>query len=449
MRFTIFQSDKGDCVLLTGRDGKQVLVDGGMRDSYTKHVSPVLNRLHRNKKKIDVVCVSHIDRDHVWGVLQMMDDLVDWRVHEFQIKNGNPTHRAPKSKRPPEVKEIWHNAFHEQLGKNAGPIEEMLAAQARILSGHDNPRVLELAEGLGELALSEGDAIRLSRRVGAKQLNIPLNPDYDGRLMFHAGDDPLRVGGMRMWVIGPYASELSELRKRWNEWLQANKNELGRIRRRARGDEERLATSELDLVVNPLRAQARELASSSDFAIVLNLVQKVLGRRESVTIPNLASLMLLVEEKGKKILLTGDGHWEDILDGLDDAGRLDANGRLHVSVLKVPHHGSEHNTHPDFCKAITADHYVFCGNGAHANPDLDVVNAYIDSRLGKPSQLSPNPEVTRPYKLWFSCSSKNPNKTKHITHMRKLEKLVRARAKKSSGRMRFKLMTRSSEEFNV
>jgi D-alanine--poly(phosphoribitol) ligase subunit 1 len=42
----------------------------------------------------------HIDRDHISGVLRMLDDEAEWRVHEFQLANGNPGHPAPRSPRP-------------------------------------------------------------------------------------------------------------------------------------------------------------------------------------------------------------------------------------------------------------------------------------------------------------------------------------------------------------
>ena len=82
------------------------------------------------------------------------------------------------------------------------------------------------------------------------------------------------------------------------------------------------------------------------------------------------------------MLLTGDGHGADVLRGLERARRLDRSGRIHVDVLKVPHHGSEHNLDPDFAARVTADHYVFCANGEHANPDLRILRALFDARDG-------------------------------------------------------------------
>ncbi len=95
-------------------------------------------------------------------------------------------------------------------------------------------------------------------------------------------------------------------------------------------------------------------------------------------------------------------------------------------MLKVPHHGSEHNTSLAFAKAITADKYVFCGNGAHQNPDLDVVKAYINSRIGTASQRSSSPEAKRRFRLVFNYHPDNETGA-HRTHLRKIFGHVEAR----------------------
>ncbi len=143
MKIRVFQSDKGDCLLLTSTSGKnRVLVDGGMSAAFTEHVAPALAKLNGKKPQLDVVYVSHIDDDHISGVLQLMNDLMDWRVFDFQTKHkkaGDKPPRKPKSERPPEIGKIWHNAFHELLKDNAGPIGDMLAASTALLSASQRP----------------------------------------------------------------------------------------------------------------------------------------------------------------------------------------------------------------------------------------------------------------------------------------------------------------------
>lgn len=438
MKITIFQSEKGDCLLLETDDGKLILTDGGMRPSYQKHVAPALGRLREANRALDLVYLSHIDQDHIAGVLKLMDDLVAWRVYDHQKRIGNPRAKKPDGLRPPEVRAIWHNAFHEQVGKNHGPIGDMLAASASILAAAHTPDLRARAEEHEELALSQWEAMQLARRVGAGQLGIPLNREFGGKLIFvRPGANRLRLGRLSIEVIGPFAADLEKLRKEWNDWLEENTARIEELRRRSAMTEDELGND----VPQLLRG--------------MQLAAEVFGDRRRVTTPNLASLMLYLEEPGangrpKRYVFTGDGHQDDILKGLKRAGKLDQQGGagLHVDVLKGQHHGSENNWDAAFARAVTADHYVFCGNGEHENPNLGVLKLVLNSRIGPASQRSRNAETDRPFTFWFSSNSEVVDDAEARAHMRKVERLM-ADAAARNGNVRFRFNRRSSETFRV
>ena len=166
-----------------------------------------------------------------------------------------------------------------------------------------------------------------------------------------------------------------------------------------------------------------------------------LGNRGLVTTPNLASLMLYVKEGKKTLLLTGDGHYRDILKGLEQRGLLDADGNLHVNVLKVQHHGSEHNTHADFIRRITADQYIFCGNGAHKNPDLEVLDMMINERL----MHGP----TSPFKFWFNSSVERAGNEENAEHMRKVVALVETAGRAVPDRFSYQFLKRPNLSIRI
>lgn len=437
MKLTVFQSDKGDCLMLES-GGKRMLIDGGMRDSYTRHVAPTLGKIRDDGGKLDVVYVSHVDRDHVFGVLQMMEDLVAWRVYDFHRKapGGNRDWPKPKVKRPPEIGGIWHNVFHEMSGRNAGPIADQIAASARALSGFTDGDLKDLSATYENLVSSMADAVELSRRVGPKQLGIPVNAPFGGKLALRQdGQDSVRLGDMDIHVIGPSKSDLTKFRKKWNKWLDSESGErqMRRIDRLHRRDEDVLDMAGVDDLLALRRSRADEL-----------------GRRSSVTLPNLVSLMLLVEAGGKSILLTGDGHWQNILDGLEESGKLAADGGLHLNVLKVQHHGSEHNANQAFGKRITADHYVFCGNGAHENPDLRVIDIFAKSRIGTAAQRSANAEVGNNCTFWFNASSSDPHgHSENLDHMQKVESRMAEIEQQSGGQIKARFATSSKFDIAV
>lgn len=421
MRLQLLPADKGDCFLVTSRDGKHLLVDGGMGSSFRTYVAPRLAKLHR----IDRVLVTHIDADHIAGILELMNGILEWRVYDYQHRTGNRRYREPDVPKAPRIGGIWHNAFGAQVGDDRGEIAQALVATAALLSGAKAPDLRSLAEEHRELATSVADALRLVHRLSPEQLDIPVNAEYGGDLMLVANRQPrLRIGRMRATVIGPFQEDLARLEQQWDRWLKEQKAALEKIERESRRDADRLRPTEVEAVLEPLLEQARAL-----------------GDRAKVTVPNLASLMVLLEEDGATALLTGDGHGADVLAGLDQAKRLDRDGRIHVNLLKVQHHGSEHNIDEEFCDAVTADHYVFCANGAHENPDLRVVEAIVRSRLRAGDR--------RPFTLWFNSGSAVTESPKNKAHMRKVERLVTTLSKAAGRRMRVRYRTKADGQVAI
>jgi hypothetical protein len=395
MKLTVFQADKGDCLLLESAGDERILIDGGTSSSFKSHVAPTLGRLRDAGKALDLVYLSHIDDDHIGGVLALFEAEVAWRVHEFQLRTGNDHHPVPKVPRPPVVRELWHNAFSEQVDAHPQAIMSLLAATAAVLDFGAGDEDRTLAERQREIGTSVDQGIRLSRRVGAEQLGIPLNRAFDGKLaLVRDGQGPVALGSLSLTVLGPFEQDLEALRTEWSAWLAGNQAQLAKTRARMRVDVQRLGASEVELFTASLALQAGEL-----------------GDRRQVTAPNLASLMLLAEEDGKRVLLTGDGHADDILSGLEQAG----HHTLHVDVLKLQHHGSEFNITQPFCERVTADRYVITGNGAHANPDLRALDLIIAARDGAD------------YELCFNSSLEATGNPKRSAHMKQVVEHLAAR----------------------
>lgn len=436
MKLTIFDSSKGDCLLLTSADKKSMLCDGGMQSSYKDAVAPALAGAVPRGGRLDVVYVSHIDEDHVGGIIQLLDDTLDWKVSQLHHDHGDTGFKPPKSARPPAIGEIWHNSFHELVRDNAGPIGDLLAASALGLRLIDQDWARNVGAWSAKIANSIPQAMRVSRRISKEQLDIPLNRPAAGKLMMsgRAGAAPIPVGSMQVTVVGPQREDLDGLRKEWNDFLAsaAGLVAVQKVDADARKDEARLVAS------FPKLDAARFLAAA-----------KKLGERRDVTLPNLASLMLFVQENGRTILLTGDGHSGDVEKGLETAAIVGPNQGLHVNVLKVPHHGAKANTTPEFTRRVTADHYVFCGDGFEDNPEIDVIEAYLASRLStKPAERSPNPQARKPFRFWFSCDAASTTPSREA-HMKEVEALVKKAANKSHGRLRIRFRGGNPLSFKI
>lgn len=436
MKVRIFRSGKGDCLLITGASGKHILVDGGVPQTYKDHWAQTIGALGEQNETLDLVCISHIDRDHIGGILEMLDNEVAWRLFDFrsglsaELRGRKP--KPPKLKRPPKIKAIWHNAFLEEIrrqrvagaghGATATDLADIFFRNAVIMAGASD---IQSADRLQFLGQSVGDAIEVSRRIGGSQLNIPLNPEFGGGFVLRGADaNPFDIAGLKVKVLGPTASDMNKLRESWNDWLLEKANYLKKLQKKHEREADRLRQMEPADVLNMVRTTALGLAGS-----------------QAVTPPNLASIIMLVRDGDDSILLTGDADDPGILKGLKAAGEMDDHGQARVRVFKVPHHGAHNAYSNKLARAVIADDYIFCGNGKHDNPEPDVIDGYLKVLLegadNKPAAL---PEGVRPT-FWFNCGPDLAETTALRDHWDKIDQALRDWHTRHPGRFRHKLMT--------
>ncbi len=416
MKIKAFDGASGDCVLLSSTNGRNILVDGGLEKrhfgtvlSYQYNVAPEMGSMRERGEKLDLICVSHVDQDHIGGILSMLNDEFEWRVHDHQTAQGlNPD--VPEGTRPPEIDGIWHNAFHEQIGQSRSELEAALTSAAKWSLAQGNGPMSHGHDLFDQLATSLKEAAQVSRRIGAKQLNIPLNEQFEGKLVRrHNQSSPIELDDLKITVLGPTSSRLSELEDKWDAWLRSTKG-----KRQIRAVREDAEEDEKLLLEQGLRAY-----------LALSGLGPEVGDRDDVTVQNVASIVMMVEEGAKRALFTGDARDDDIYDDLVASDFADSEGHVHVDLLKIQHHGSENNFSLGFAQKVTADHYLFCGNGGHLNPDLGVVKALLDARVGPASKRSPHVDPDRPFKLWFT--SDGTTFASDWSHMKKVIDLVERR----------------------
>jgi beta-lactamase superfamily II metal-dependent hydrolase len=411
MRLRVFFANDGDCLLLTSADGRHVLVDGGRKGSFTEHTRPHLDELAASDERLDLLVVSHIDADHISGVISLLKEVAAWEVHDHQVKEGqNPSFPEPKTPRPPKILGLWHNSWRAQMKDLEGPISAFASRVSEALelateTVEDQGEAARLAlESVGDLAESIADGVTLLRLVD-DETPIPRNDAFGKGLVLLR--DPVhveQVGTTKLRVIGPAEHHLKRLRDEWRDWLErqpasTRRGATGRTGTRGTGEESSASTLPMSppaarTVVRELAASAAAAAAAADATDAAPaIIEKT--RPSAVTPPNRASITLLAEEDGRTVLLTGDAAEEEILEGLEAAGCF-VNGRpFWCNAVKVQHHGSEHNLSKVFASRVLAEHYVFCADGAHGNPNPSVVKTLLETRLTD----------ARPFTVWFNCSA--------------------------------------------
>jgi hypothetical protein len=194
-----------------------------------------------------------------------------------------------------------------------------------------------VAPGLEEKAAAVVASVRQGNQLRdlAERLGVPINEGAIDPLVRapESGVRRIKIApGLQFSILGPREEQLRNLDEEWRKSKNSNPS-------------------------NPA-------AQAADY----------LNR----TVPNLSSIVVLLEaSRGNgdapvRFLLTGDAGGDHIVESLDATG-LGPGGRIHVDLLKVQHHGSNHSTTQDFFERVTADHYVISGNGKHGNPHRDTL----------------------------------------------------------------------------
>ncbi len=434
MQLHVFNGADGDCLLLESGDGHLMLIDGGRSTSFQDHVAPFLAELAHAGRELAAVCVSHIDADHITGVLKLLDYILEQRIHEFQVAHGNGHHRPPRFTMP-AVGGIWHNGFEQLLGIGlATEVGHMLATTTRVLGAGESLQALVGAQAWTQ---SERQSAELSLQA-LEVLGIPINGAATSPPTLEVGGaEPDReLGSTTLTMLAPLSEDVALLRDQFQGWLDDNHSVLDDLKREARAQSTEFTASEPNHEIRRIVEPAERLAMA-------------LNNRGLVTPANLASIMLHAAEDEHAVLLTGDGHGDDVIRGLEAQGLLGEDEPLHVSVLKMPHHGAEFNIGFEekgnyilspFLRRITADHYVFCGDGSHHNPDRRIVKATIDSRIGAASVRSANPRAERPFKLWFTSHPSRVAGAADKSHMTGIRSYVQRRARRNRGRLQYEFL---------
>lgn len=334
MRFEFLPAFKGDCFLIHGGTADEpalILVDGGPGGTYEDHLRPRLMELREEREledeplTIDLIMVSHVDDDHINGILGLFREMRDRAIA------GDP----PLFK----VRGLWHNSFDEIIGNDtitAEAAQHGAASFAPLIEESDEPEAFDA--GLILQSVAQGHELR--SLALSRELDIPLNEGFDDLIRTSRGEVTTReLGGIKLTIVGPRPTELAELQKTHDEWLK-DQQEKGK----------------------PITPTSM-LQSLTD---------------ESVA--NLSSIVVLAERDGKKALLTGDARSDFVLKGLEEIGLVAPGGTFEVDLLKMPHHGSDRNVDEDFLNRVTAPKYLFTGDGEHGNPERETFRMLAEAR---------------------------------------------------------------------
>ncbi|MES2442162.1 MAG: hypothetical protein V4574_04975 [Pseudomonadota bacterium] len=203
----------GDCLLLhfgpSDAPGT-VLIDGGPSQVWKGSLKPRLRKLADNRPggpfAIDLMMVSHIDDDHIRGIVDMTEE---WR--------DTVTDHAVW---PFPVRELWHNSFERVAGADPTRVT------ASLLASFGEPEIPDLDDFEGDhdreatykILASVGQGAQL--RKDAQLLGLPTNSGFDRLVRPGAAGSPFKLGpDLELHVVGPLAEQLDKLQEEFAKEL--------------------------------------------------------------------------------------------------------------------------------------------------------------------------------------------------------------------------------------
>lgn len=333
--FTIdmLPAQRGDSLWIeygNARKPRRILIDGGILAT-GKHIRARIENLAPDNRRFELLIISHIDLDHIAGIVKLFAD-------------------------PPEGLEfgnVWFNGWKQLL------TAEEIADQAGILG----PK-------LGE---------RLSARID--QRKYPWNEGFDDALVaIRNQDEPLPhaalAGGMKITLLSPTVQRLRKLRPVWEDEIREAGLEPGAAGRKLEG------------IGHPDDADDGGLLGDDDIDIE-GLANGTFSGDTSEA--NGSSIAVMAEFDGKRCALLGDAYAPDVAKAID---RILANEGsddiLEVAATKLSHHGGRKNTSAALLKKLHCRKYLVSTDGSsYHHPHSESLSRVVvhGAEAGKPSLI--------------------------------------------------------------
>lgn len=402
IRIEAFPALEGDCFLLSiGNERKtHILIDGGFAETYYDYLKPRLISMAKRGEKLDLVIVTHVDSDHIGGIIELFKE--------------NGTAEDPLII---PINEVWHNSYRhlswikqkgEKLSSDEKNILSGIISQGSVIQGrqNDNPNK----------DISAKDGSTLAGLLYSKGYN--WNGLYDGQAINCEKKSLISLtSDIKLRLLSPDLESLKKLEKYWIKELRKKKYSF-----KLTEDELFDDAYEFHLLSQNEIEQSDEDKNISCKDRKLNIEHLLSKRMNHDNSPvNGSSISFIIEYKKKKLLFLADSHpkiihkeIQRLVEQLDYIPSFD--------IIKVAHHGSQRNTSAELLSLIDAPVYLISTNGEKNNHPNQETIARIVSRRGRErhlvfnypinNDLLSNEELRKEYK--FSLEFANENQIKVI-----------------------------------
>jgi len=335
LNIRIIPAESGDCFFVNASNKINIMIDGGFKVTYNKWIKSIIDDIKKQNNIIDLVIVTHIDKDHILGLIPLLQ-------YNSQY-----------------IKEIWHNGLL-QISQNFcvnmlnNTIDDELILDNIIKKGY-------ITSDEQPIGISES----LSLDVLIQENKIFRNTGTDFVAISEITNDYYINDIVRIIILGPSIASINKLNEFWQKEMIA-RNYMFNI-----ADKIKVMKS-----FEFLMAQISTYYTSKGMNISgEDSIKKYLSDLGEIdtSITNDSSISLVFEIGKYKFLFLGDAILDESKNIMKKL-RLKYGEHYHFTAIKMPHHGSRYNVSLDFIKRYTADEYFFSTNSKNAkHPDVGVI----------------------------------------------------------------------------
>lgn len=313
-RIEMLPARQGDCLWIEyGEPGDvhRVLIDGGPEGTF-QHLRARIEALPPAERRFELIVVSHVDRDHIAGIVPLL------QARGLGVAVGD----------------VWFNGWRHLAPGARGPVQ---------------------GEILGAVIQDQG---------------LPWNQAFDGDAVVLAGDEGAPVthvlpGGLRLTLLSPDRRALDRLAPVWERTVRAEGLEPG-----VAADALEVLAERPELQPPPdLRGDAQAVVA----ALAATPFEEDRSQANGSSIAFLAEFegrrCLFAADAHPSVL---EGAVRQVLAAWAADGPAGAQpaDRLPVDAFKLAHHGGERNLSPALASLVPARRYLVSTNGSYyGHPD--------------------------------------------------------------------------------
>lgn len=349
VEITMLPAGEGDCIIVYFEDQNyRILIDGGISTTYDEYLRPYLQRLSSLGQRINLMVVTHIDRDHIEGIIRLLED---------NGKADNPSIAF--------IDEIWFNGLSKipKETPRAGTIPQAEKGILQNMASNNSIARIGL-NGTVDISFSQGEC--LSELI--KKNGYSWNQAFNGKSVIKEGVKEIRIGDIGITILNPTNRILGKLYKKWIE----------EIKRRCLNSiitDDKLFESAFEgyyLYESDSEVQISSISSNNSD---INWEKEALKEDEKIdsSITNRSSIVMLIKYRELSLLFPGDYPLRSMADELPEC----------IDVVKLPHHGSGKSIDKNFIKNKEVSYYLLSTDGKKYNhPSKTIIgNILLNSRI--------------------------------------------------------------------